>query len=52
MPNVMDLVTTTVLHMKIREVESKILDSAKYITAEEFNKLTVFRKLFCKIKGS
>ena len=32
--------TTTVLNTKISEVESKIPDHAKYITAQKFNKLT------------
>ena len=34
------LVTTTVLNAKISEVENKILDNSKYITTQEFNKLT------------
>ena len=32
--------TTTVLNTKISEVENKIHDHAKYITTQEFNKLT------------
>ena len=32
--------TTTVLNTKISEVENKIPDHAKYITTQEFNKLT------------
>ena len=32
--------TTTVLNTKISEVENIVLDRAKYITAQEFNKLT------------
>ena len=32
--------TTTVLNAKICEVENKIPDLAKYITTQEFNKLT------------
>ena len=32
--------TTTVLNKKISEVENKIPDHAKYITTQEFNKLT------------
>ena len=32
--------TATVLNTKISEVENKILDNSKYITTEEFNKLT------------
>ena len=31
---------TTVLKTKISEVENKILEHAKYITTQEFNKLT------------
>ena len=34
------LVTPTVLKTKISEVENKILDNSKYITTQEFNKLT------------
>ena len=34
------LVTTTVLNAKISEVENKIPDNSKYITTQEFNKLT------------
>ena len=32
--------TRTVLNTKISEVENKILDHAKYITTQEFNKST------------
>ena len=32
--------TTTVLNTKIREIENKIPDNSKYITTQEFNKLT------------
>ena len=32
--------TATVLNTKISEVENKILDNSKYMTTEEFNKLT------------
>ena len=32
--------TTAVLNTKIREVENKISDHAKYINTKEFNKLT------------
>ena len=42
------LVTTTVLNVKISEVENKIPDHAKYITASEFNKLTA--KKFATLK--
>ena len=35
--------TTTVLNTKISEVENKIPDHAKYITTQEFNKLTAER---------
>ena len=38
--NTSSLVTTTVLNIKISEVENKIPDHAKYITVPEFNKLT------------
>ena len=34
------LVTATVLNTKIGEVENKILDHAKYIFIQKFNKLT------------
>ena len=34
------LVTTTVLNTKISEVENKTRDNSKYITTQEFNKLT------------
>ena len=34
------LVTATVLNTKSREVENKIPNNSKYITAQEFNKLT------------
>ena len=34
------VVTATVLHTKISEVENKILEHAKYIISQEFNKLT------------
>ena len=39
-PNTSSLVTTTVLSTKITEVEKKIPNHAKYITFQEFNKLT------------
>ena len=32
--------TTNVLNAKINQVENKILDHAKYIITQEFNKLT------------
>ena len=32
--------TTTVLNTKISEVENKIPDNSKYVTTQEFNKLT------------
>ena len=32
--------TTTVLNTKISEVENKIPEQSKYITTQEFNKLT------------
>ena len=38
--NIDSIVTTTVLNTKIGEVENKIPDHAKYITTEEFSKLT------------
>ena len=40
MPDTSSLVTATVLKTKISEVENKIPDYAKYITTQEFNKLT------------
>ena len=39
-PHTSNIVTTTALDTKISEVETKIPDHDKYITAEEFNKLT------------
>ena len=39
-PDSSSLVTTNVLNTKISEVEEKIPDHAKYITTQEFNKLT------------
>ena len=38
--NTSDLVAKTVLNTKISEVENKIHDGSKYITTQEFNKLT------------
>ena len=32
--------TTTVLNTKVSDVENKVSDKSKYITTEEFNKLT------------
>ena len=40
-PHTGSLVTATVLNTKISEVENKTPDHAKYITTEEFNRLTV-----------
>ena len=34
------LVTRTVLNTKISEVENKIPDNSKYVTTDDFNKLT------------
>ena len=39
-PDTNGLVTTTILNTKISQVENKIPDHAKYITTQEFNKLT------------
>ena len=39
-PDSSSLVTTNGLNTKISEVEEKIPDHAKYITTQEFNKLT------------
>ena len=39
-PDVSGLKTTNVLETKINEVENKIPDNSKYITTQEFNKLT------------
>ena len=38
-PNTSGLVTT-VLKIKISEVESKVPDNCKYVTTQEYNKLT------------
>ena len=40
-PDTSGSVTKTVLNTKISEVENKIPDNSKYITTQEFNKLTV-----------
>ena len=40
MPDTRGLVTTTVLNTGISEVENKIPVNFKYITTQEFNKLT------------
>ena len=39
-PNTSSLATTTVLNTKISELEKKIPDNSKYITIQEFTKLT------------
>ena len=39
-PDTSGLVTTTVLNTKISEVGNKTRDKSKYITTQEFNKLT------------
>ena len=39
-PHTSGLVTTTILNTKIIEADNKILDDAKYITTQQFNKLT------------
>ena len=39
-PDASDWVTKTVLITKISEIENKISNSSKYITTQEFNKLT------------
>ena len=39
-PDTSSLVTATVLNTKIGEIENKIPDHAKYISNQEFNKLT------------
>ena len=39
-PDVSGLVTATVLNIKIGEVETKIPDNDKYITTQQFHKLT------------
>ena len=39
-PDTSGLVTTTVPNTKINEVENKIPNNSKYITTQEFNKLT------------
>ena len=40
MPDKSGLKSTNVLETKINEVENKISDNSKYITTQEFNKLT------------
>ena len=40
-PDTSGSVTKTVLNTKISEAENKIPDNSKYITTQEFNKLTV-----------
>ena len=40
MPDTSGLVTTTVLNTKISEAENQTLENSKYITAQEFIKLT------------
>ena len=37
--------TTNILNTKITEVENKTLDNSKYITTQEFNKLTRQQKI-------
>ena len=39
-PDTRSLGTTTVLKTKFSEIENKIPDNSKYITTQEFNKLT------------
>ena len=42
------LMTTNILNTKITEVENKTLDNSKYITTQEFNKLTAAKnQKFC-----
>ena len=40
-PDTSYLVTATILNTKMSKVEKKIPDGSKYITTQEFNKLTV-----------
>ena len=40
MPDTSSLVSTALVNTKISEVENKISDHGKYITIQEFNKLT------------
>ena len=40
-PDTSYLVTATILNTKMSKVEKKIPDGYKYITTQEFNKLTV-----------
>ena len=40
MPDTSSLVSTALVNTKINEVENKISDHGKYITIQEFNKLT------------
>ena len=43
--------TTNILNTKITEVEHKTLDNSKYITTQEFNKLTAAKNQKFKIKN-
>ena len=43
--------TTNILNTKITEVENKTLDNSKYITTQEFNKLTAAKNQKFKIKN-
>ena len=43
------LMTTNILNTKITEVENKTLDNSKYITTQEFNKLTAAKNQKFKI---
>ena len=45
------LMTTNILNTKITEVENKTLDNSKYITTQEFNKLTAAKNQKFKIKN-
>ena len=40
-PDTSALVTSTILNTKVSEVENKIPENSKYITNQEFHKLTI-----------
>ena len=48
--NTTNLVAATFLNAKISEVKDKIPDKSKYITTQEFNKLTAERRFCSKLK--
>ena len=48
--NTTNLVAATFLNAKISEVKDKIPDKSKYITTQEFNKVTAERRFCSKLK--